>query len=82
MATVEDAERELLELYRRKAPRVGDVIEQQAFLDHVRHNGMSWVDLARGVDFLVARGHLRAVVGPPYGWQLTSSGAALVAECR
>jgi hypothetical protein len=68
MATVSEAEREVLELYRKLAPNVGDIIQQHAFLEHARKDSMSWVELARGVDHLVAQGHLKPVSGPPYGW--------------
>src|SRR5687767_6469409 len=60
-------------------PTVGGVIEQSYFLEHVRTLGLSWVELARGVDALVRAGHLKAKVGPPYGSELTASGAKLVA---
>lgn len=76
---VDEAQHAVLRLYARHAPTAGGVIEQQEFLDHVRTLGVSWVDLARGVDALLHTGNLRAAAGPPYGWELTTSGAKLVA---
>ena len=74
------AVRAVLALYARCGPHEGAILEQQTFLEEVRRLETSWVDLARGVDRLVAGGYLRFITQSPYGWQLTASGATLVAK--